>query len=168
MVSRRGSEPDAMLKTRKLLKTRKARFAEKRCFADYGVRIEYAHRPVIHFPVCPFRSYPSSPERSLEKPVQNLKRKSPSTAESERTGPKEKPICGKRQSRNSRYHISRRPGRLAPFWRFFFFSITRRLSDVLLPPRACGQTWSIWCLLESYSSPFRSLAITALLVAAET
>src|SRR5579883_389462 len=38
------------------------------------------------------------------------------------------------------HHISRIRGRLAPFRKFFFFSITRRLSVVWLPPRENGQT----------------------------
>lgn len=57
--------------------------------------------------------------------------------------------------------MSRILGRLAPFFKFSLFSITRRLSGVWLPPRAKGHTWCMWCFFPSYLSPFRSLAITA-------
>src|ERR1019366_2517039 len=58
------------------------------------------------------------------------------------------------QKRVQGYHMSRNFGRCAPFFKFLVFSSTRRLSSVLLPPRECGQRWSMWCFLGSYSSRF--------------
>ena len=71
------------------------------------------------------------------------------------------------QNRVQGHHISRSFGRLAAFFRFFPFSTTRRLSSVLLPPRECGQRWSMWCFFGSYLSPVSSAYgfVTARLVA---